>query len=142
MTASPLFNPPHLSVTQENDVIQVFLRECTVELNVGIYPAERTKPQPVIISIEVEAALPHHYQDPNESKLDRVINYERFYDFICNELPRLGHIPLLESVAEQIINFCFAEPRIYKVRVRLEKPEIFPRIAGAGIEISRVRRTK
>ncbi len=124
---------------REPDSIHVFLRDCTVELSVGYHPFERLKPQPVVITIEVEAALPHHYQDTSENSLDRVIDYERFYDFIRNELPKLGHIPLLETVAEQIITFCFQDRRIHKIRVRLEKPRILAGSARAGIEVSRTR---
>ena len=125
-------------LTREPDHIHVFLKDCRVELSIGYHPSERLKPQTVIVDIEAQAALPHHYQDLNENSLDRVIDYERFYDFIQNELPKLGHIPLLETVAEQIISFCFEDRRIQKVRVRLEKPNI---LAGsrAGIEVCRTR---
>jgi len=125
-------------LTREPDHIHVFLKECRVELSVGYHPAERLKPQTVVIDVEAQATLPHHYQDLNENSLDRVIDYERFYNFIHNELPKLGHIPLLETVAEQIISFCFEDRRIQKVRVRLHKPNILP--AGrAGIEVCRTR---
>jgi 7,8-dihydroneopterin aldolase/epimerase/oxygenase len=135
-------DPAILSISPQTarapDSIQVFLKDCRVELSVGYHPAERLKPQPLIIDIEAEALLPHRYQDTNENSLDRVINYERFYDFIRNELPKLGHIPLLETVAEHIIACCFEDRRIQKVSVRIEKPQCF---AGArpGIEVRRAR---
>jgi dihydroneopterin aldolase len=53
----------------------------------------------------------------------------------------MGHIHLLETLAEQIINFCFRDIRVQKVRARLEKSGIFPAAAGAGIEVSRTRPT-
>jgi dihydroneopterin aldolase len=124
---------------REGDHIHVFLNDCTVELSVGFHPSERLKPQPVVISISVEAALPHHYQDLNENSLDRVIDYENFYRYIREELPKLGHIPLLETLAEQIIAFCFQDCRINKIRVKLEKPAIFAGTARAGIEVCRAR---
>lgn len=123
---------------RDGDCIRVFLRDCKTELRVGVYPQEMDKPQPVIVNVEVEAALPHHYQDVTERSLDRVIDYDPLHGFICIELPKMGHIPLLETVAEQIINFCFRDPRIQKVSVRLEKPQVFSN-ASAGIEICRVR---
>jgi dihydroneopterin aldolase len=126
-------------LAREPDHIHVFLRDCRIELSVGYHPHERLKPQPVIVAIEVEAALPHHYQDINENSLDRVIDYERFYDYIRNELPRLGHIALLETVAEHIIAHCFEDCRIQKVCVRLEKPQVLAGTARAGIEVSRTR---
>ncbi len=124
---------------REPDHIHVFLRDCRVELNVGAYAHETLRRQPVIVDLEVEAALPHHYQDLRENNLDRVINYEHFYDFIRNELAEMGHIPLLETVAEQIIAFCFRDSRIQKVRVRLEKPKVYAGEARAGIEMCRTR---
>lgn len=126
------------STARDGDSIRIFLRDCKTELRVGVYPQEMEKPQPVIVNVEVEAALPHHYQDITERSLDRVIDYDPLHGFICIELPKIGHIPLLETVAEQIITFCFRDPRIQKVRVRLEKPQVFNN-ASAGIEISRTR---
>lgn len=122
----------------EGDSIRIFLRDCKVDLRVGVYPAEMEKPQQVIVNVELEAALPHRYQDVSERGLDRVIDYDPLYGFICVELPKRGHIPLLETVAEQIIDFCFRDSRIQKVKVRLEKPQIYGN-ASAGIEITRTR---
>jgi len=126
-------------LTREPDQISVFLRDCRIELSVGYHPHERLKPQPVIVTIEATAALPHHYQDLTENNLDRVIDYERFYNYIRNELPRLGHIALLETVAEHIIAYCFEDCRISKVRVKLEKPQVLAGTARAGIEVVRTR---
>jgi dihydroneopterin aldolase len=127
------------TLAYEGDTVRIFIRDCRVALSVGIYDSEKQATQPVIISVEMEAALPHHYQDKNEKKLDRVIDYERVYHFIQNDLPKLGHIHLLESAAEQIIDFCFRDPRVRKAQVRLEKTEIFSNAAGAGIDMTRTR---
>jgi dihydroneopterin aldolase len=136
-SSSVIFLDPVL--TREADCVRVFLSGCRIELNIGFHPSERLRPQPVIVSLEVEAALPHHYQDLNENSLDRVIDYETFYRFLNEELPKLGHIPLLETLAEQIIAFCFEDRRIQKVRVRLEKPAVFAGKVQAGIEVFRSR---
>jgi len=125
--------------TREPDHIHVFLRDCRIMLSVGYHPAERLKTQPVIVSIEAEALLPHHYQDISENSLDRVIDYGRFYNFLRDDLPKFGHIPLLETVAELIIAFCFEDRRIHKVRVKLEKPQVLAGTARAGIDVCRSR---
>lgn len=125
--------------TGEAGHIQVFLRDCRVSLRVGVHAHEKEKPQPVIINVEIEAPLSRHFDDPAEDNLRDVINYETIYDFVYRELPRLGHIPLLETVAEQIIAFCLRDARVLAVRVRLEKPKVFTNTAGAGIEIRRMR---
>jgi len=124
---------------READRINVFLRDCEVMLSIGYRPHERQKPQAVIVGVEVEAALPHRYQDLGENSLDRVIDYSRLFHFITDDLPRMGHIALLETVAEQIVRFCFEDCRVHKVKVRLEKPEIYKGRARVGIEITRTR---
>ena len=93
----------------------------------------------MIIDLEVEAALPHRYHAPHDKNLDHVIDYDPFLDFIRNQLPKMGHIPLLETVAERIIDFCFKDQRIQVVRVSIEKPEIFGGLALPGIEVQRTR---
>jgi len=123
------------------DTIRIFLRDCRVKLRVGIHAPEKKAPQLLIVTVEMEADLTHRYDDPGEHNLDRVIDYQPLYHFIRKKLPKLGHIPLLESVAEQIILFCWRDPRVQKVRVRLEKPDILP-AASAGIDITRSRPKK
>jgi dihydroneopterin aldolase len=120
------------------DVIRVFLRDCKINLSIGVYPAEMIKPQQVIVNVEVESEPPQHYRDITDRNLDHVIDYDPLYHYICAELPKLGHIPLLETVADKIIDFCFSNMRVQKVRVRLEKPQVFDN-ASAGIEIYRLR---
>jgi dihydroneopterin aldolase len=135
----PLIQRLAPSPAHEEDRVRVFVRDCKVELRVGIYESEQQTPQPVLITVECEAALPHHYHDLAESKLARVIDYEPLYRFMREELPKLGHIYLLETAAEQIVSFCFRDPRVREVSVRIEKSDVFPDAAGAGVEIRRAR---
>jgi len=120
------------------DTVKIFLKDCKVDLRVGIYAKEKEKPQPVVINVEAEAALTHRFDDVNDKGAGKIIDYAPLYDFISRTLTVQNHIPLLETVAEQIITFCFNDTRIQTVRVRLEKTQIFER-ANAGIEISRSR---
>jgi dihydroneopterin aldolase len=129
-----------LMTTPGNDTIRVYLRDCTVSLYVGVYGHERPKPQPVVVHIEATASLARRYDDLRARDIASIIDYGPWYDFIVKTLPTLGHIPLLESVAERIISFCFEDPRIETVRVRLEKPEAFAGEAIPGIEMTRRRR--
>ena len=123
----------------QEDRVRVFVRECRVDLRVGIYESEAQAPQPVHITVECEGAPPHHYHDRTENRLARVIDYEPLYKFMCEELPKQGHIYLLETAAEQIISFCFRDPRVREVLVRIEKTGVFPHAAGAGVELRRTR---
>ncbi|MFY9286962.1 MAG: dihydroneopterin aldolase [Alphaproteobacteria bacterium] len=122
----------------EPDLIRIFLTECKVDLQVGIYDHEQGKTQPVIIQVELEAGISDVFRDLKENTIDRVINYAPIYDYIQKDLPQLGQIPLIETVADLIIDFCFKDPRVQKAKVRVDKPDIFPN-SVAGIEICRKR---
>jgi len=121
------------------DYIRVYLRDCTIQLNVGVHAYEKPKPQPVIVYAEVTSLLPRRYDNVAENSLDLIMDYDKLYQFVYKELPKMQHIAFLETIAEQIITFCFKDPRVAEVRVRLEKPEIFAGTARAGIEMFRKR---
>lgn len=125
----------------KDDKIHIHLRDCAVPLFVGVYDHERPKAQLVLITIEVIAPLTQRYDDLKSSAMNSVISYEKLYDYVTEVLPSLGHIPLLESLAEHLIRFCFDDPRVAEVRVRLDKPEAFKGKALAGIEMHRKRST-
>ena len=118
--------------------IRSFLRDYTVQVNVGVCDYEKKGPQAVIINIEMEAADVPRYDDPAEESLDRVMDYTQVHRFIATEVVPMGHIPLLEPIAEMIVAFCFRDPRVAKVRVRLEKPAVLPDVT-VGIELFRAR---
>ena len=123
------------------DTIRVFIRDCRLHLPVGIYAAEMQAAQPVVVNVELEAAAPHHYRDSSERAMDRVVDYEAIYRFLTEDIAPMAHTYLLETVAERIVDFCFRDPRVIAARVRLEKTEIFPAAAGAGVELYRMRQT-
>jgi dihydroneopterin aldolase len=129
------------AMKRDVDYIHVYLRDCEVPLYVGIHDHEKPEAQPVIVHVEAMAPLTRRYDDPKASAVTLVIDYERLHDFVVNALPKLGHIAFLESVAERIIAFCFEDPRIQHVRVRLEKPEAFEGKTLVGIEMQRERRS-
>lgn len=123
----------------DSDRMRIFLHNCLVHLHVGIYDAEMKAAQPVLINVELEAAQAHYYRDRTEKSLDRIISYEETYKFITEQLTKMGHFYLLETVAEQIADFCLKDPRVLKVNVRLEKTNVFATAVGAGIELLRIK---
>ena len=50
-----------------------------------------------------------------------------------------GHIQLLETAAERIADLCLADRRCAKVRVKVEKLDVYTNAAGVGVEIERPR---
>lgn len=127
-------------MTTSEDTIRICLRDCTVRLFVGVHDYEKLQPQPVVIRIEATARLARRYDDLRAGDIASVIDYDPWYRFITDTLPTLGHIPLLESVAERIIDLCFKDARIEEVWIKLEKPDIFKDKAVVGIEMRRTRK--
>ena len=127
-------------MTTSDNAILVYLRDCRVPLFVGIYDHEKPQAQMVIIDVEATAPLTQRYDDLKAGNIALIIDYDRLYNFVVTVLPTLGHIPLLESVAERIISFCFEDKRIHEVLVRICKPEILQGKASVGIEMRRKRK--
>ncbi len=121
----------------ETNVMKVFIDRCTVNLLVGVRDHEKTKPQRVIVTVEAEAPLVKPFRDTANADLTAVVDYSPLRDFIVQKLPQKGCIPLLETVAQHIVDFCLSsDPRIQKVRVRLEKPDIYPDCESAGVALT------
>jgi len=115
-------------------VTRVFVRGLEVQAEIGVYAHEQGVLQPLIVDIELEvdAAGWRHLED--------TVNYETLaaHAFAIAES---GHIGLVESFAQRLAEACLAEPRVFNVRVRVEKPTaLAPRAAAAGVEIVAVRR--
>jgi dihydroneopterin aldolase len=120
----------------------VFLRDLVLPASIGIYPHEHDAKQRIRINVNLgvddEAALAGVAVGADE--LARVVDYEKTAQRI-RAIVASGHTRLVETLAERIAEACLADARVRNVRVRVEKLDIFPDAASAGVEIER-RRTK
>lgn len=131
-TAQPslgLFDP-------ERDHIRMVLRDLVVEIAVGMHPWEQLRPQRLVVNVEAWAYVGALYTDEDA---DSILDYDRIRDIIRVEWPKRPHVKLLEPLAEELIELCFAHPAVEAARVRLEKPDIFSEALGVGIELYRRR---
>ncbi len=120
--------PAHRVVTTK-----VFVRGLHLDAEVGVYPHERGRLQPLVVDVELDIAA---------------AGFERLSDTLddstvaaaARELAASGHIELVEVFAERLAERCFDDPRVTRARVRVEKPmALAPEAAGAGVEITAVR---
>lgn len=113
----------------------VIVRRLELMCSIGIRRAERDRPQRVAVSVELtaspEAAV------PGEDRRN-VINYEKVVAAI-RQIAGTGHIDLCEGFAERVCTACFADPRVARVRVTVEKLDVFPEAAGVGAILERGR---
>ncbi len=114
-------------------VTKVFVRALKIEAEIGVYPHEQDRHQPLFVDVELDVAAGgwRHLAD--------TVNYE-FVVEAAKAIAAAGHIGLVESFAQRLAEACFAEPRVLRARVRVEKPEaLAPDAAAAGVEITAVR---
>lgn len=103
-----------------------------VEVPVGIHPWERHPQRPNKLSVDVEMFVPTAVASQG------IVDYDPVRDLVRGWAGR-GHVEFLESLAEELLARCFAEPRVAAARVRVTKLQIFAEAEGAGIEVFRRR---
>src|SRR5947209_762997 len=112
---------------------RVTVRGLVLMCSIGIRAGERQRKQRVRVSVDLVAADPF----PGEDRR-RIINYEKIIAGI-REVANAGHIDLCEGFAERVCTACFADPRVAKVRVWVEKLDVFADAEGVGAMLDRAR---
>jgi dihydroneopterin aldolase len=113
----------------------VTVRGLVLMCSIGIRRRERDQKQRVRVSVDLVAAAGDAF--PGEDRR-RVINYEKVVAAI-REIARSGHIDLCEGFAERICVACLADPRVERVRVWVEKLDVFSDAEGVGAMLERTR---
>src|SRR5271167_2319952 len=113
----------------------VTVRGLVLMCSIGIRRREREHKQRVRVSVDLVAATAAAY--PGDDRR-RVINYEKVVAAI-REVARAGHIDLCEGFAERICAACFADTRVERVRVWVEKLDVFSDAEGVGAMLERTR---
>jgi 7,8-dihydroneopterin aldolase/epimerase/oxygenase len=110
---------------------RVFVDELVIETRVGIHAHEHAAPQPVVI----DASLAYRC-DPSEQGADRLIDYERYCNRLCEFLSAKPHTRLLEMLALEIAELSFSEwPALQALTLALHKPKIREGTRRLGVEL-------
>ncbi len=112
----------------------VFLRDMVLQASIGWYAHEHGVMQRVRINIDLGV---EEDADPSDH-LSRVVSYETVAAEV-RAIVAAGHIKLVETLAERIAAACLADPRVLFAHVQVEKPDVFPDAAAAGVAIVRRR---
>ena len=116
----------------------VTVRGLVLMCSIGIRRREREQKQRVRVSVDLVATADAAF--PGDDRR-RVVNYEKVVAAI-REIARSGHIDLCEGFAERICTACLADPRVERVRVWVEKLDVFPDAEGVGAILERTRPEK
>jgi dihydroneopterin aldolase len=124
------------SGSADDEGYRIFIRDLVLLCSIGAYPEERLKPQRVRFNVDMRV---REARGPIDDDLVNVLSYDTVIADI-RELAGRGHINLVETLAQDIIECCLADPRVLDVRVAVEKLDVEPAAAGVGVEIARRRR--
>jgi 7,8-dihydroneopterin aldolase/epimerase/oxygenase len=112
---------------------RIVVRGLVLPFRIGVYEHEKVHPQRVRVNVElvVEAPL-------RTDTLSQVLNYETIVEGI-RALSQRGHIPLVEALAEQVLELCLRDRRVAAARVGVEKLDVCPEAESLGVVMTRRR---
>jgi 7,8-dihydroneopterin aldolase/epimerase/oxygenase len=116
----------------------VFVRDMVLTASIGVYPHEHRDQQRVRINVDlaVDDETAQAGRIVGADELNRVVNYEKIAAAV-RAIVGVGHIRLVETMAERIAEACLLDTRVRTARVRVEKLDIFADAASAGVEVER-----
>jgi dihydroneopterin aldolase len=125
----------NLPAASEDERYTVVVRNLVLMASIGIRRAEHGRQQRVRVSVELTATPEAGFPGGDRR---RVINYEKIVAAI-REIAASGHIDLCEGFAARVSDACFADPRVGRVRVLVEKLDVFPEAESVGAILERSR---
>lgn len=118
----------------------VFLRDLVLPASIGVYPHEHHTRQRIRINVDLgvedDSARPLSRAAVGRDDLSRVVDYAAVAGSV-RQIVAAGHVRLVETLAERIAEACLLDPRVRLARIRVEKLDVFPDAASAGVEIER-----
>ncbi len=100
---------------------------------IGLNDEERREKQDVLINLILEADLA---QACRSDRVEDTVDYRAIKKRIL-ETVEASHFFLLEALAEAVANACLSDPKVLRVRVRVEKPGALRFARSVGVEILR-----
>ncbi len=127
--------PYAVSGAARQHLYRILIRDLVVPWRVGIHKHEKEAPQPVRLNLDLEVREPENL---GADEYREVVCYERIVERI-RDLAGQGHVKLVETLADRIIELCLADTRVERVTVRVEKLGALADTASVGIEVTRER---
>jgi 7,8-dihydroneopterin aldolase/epimerase/oxygenase len=111
---------------------RLFLRDYTVDINIGVHDFEKQGEQRVLINVDL--FIPLALSTPTADSLDEVVDYDFIRRSIVERVSR-GHIHLQETLADDVLRMMLAHPKVRAARVSTAKPDVYPDCDAVGVEV-------
>ncbi len=112
----------------------IFIEQLEFQALIGVYAFEKAVSSRLRLTLELTVDLPAH-----GDAIKKVVSYEDVLKGI-EVLALDHHRELLETLAEDIASFCFHDPRVQGVDLKLDKPDMFSQTESVGVRLNQTRR--
>lgn len=123
---------PSSNPTDLLDCRRLFLRNYTVNINIGVHEFEKKGEQRVLINVDLY--IPLAQSTPQADDLAEVVDYDFIRSTVAQRISR-GHIHLQETLCDDLLASMLAHPRVKAARVSTEKPDVYPDCESVGCEV-------
>ncbi len=119
------------------DYIRIVIEEIEVEVRVGLHAWEQhaERPNRLLVNVDLYAHLPPLSERPTA---DTLVDYDPVRQFVRAWSTR-EHTAYLETLGDELTQFCLALPFVEACRIAILKPDIFNDTKSIGIELYRRR---
>ena len=97
---------------------------------IGIHEWERTRPQPVVINMEIELDA----QEAVETdRIEDTVDYEKVTDAIVQDVESTSFF-LIETLVHRIMDLVMINPKVQKASVEIQKPDAIRLADSVSVE--------
>ena len=114
---------------------RILIRNLRARGIIGVNDWERRAPQEILINLELYADLRRAGETDD---LSHSVNYRTIAKRVLAHAEQAARFTV-EALAEDIARLCLEDPRVQRVRVRVEKPGAVRFSDSVGVEIERER---
>jgi len=122
----------------------VFLHDMLLTAAIGVYAQEHGRTQRIRVNIDLgvadDGARGLSRSSVGRDDLARVVDYAAGAGTV-RKIVGAGHVQLVETLAERLAEACLEDQRVQLARVRVEKLDVLPDGASAGVEVERRRQS-
>lgn len=112
----------------------IFVRDLVLKCQIGVHPHERGGLQRIRVNVDLAVID----DGPIDDNIRNVVSYEDIVAAV-KRLVAGDHINLVETLAERIALALLKDQRVLRVKVRVEKLDVYPETSGVGVELERQR---
>lgn len=127
--------PARAAPAASGERLSVRVQKLRLDAEVGVYPTEHGRKQPITISLEAEVDDTAVHPDAD---LGHAVNYAALAETVRQVVGRRHH-ELLEDLAQNLTDAMFADPRIVRVALVIDKLIALDDADSVGVSYQRWR---